>query len=150
MNEHSERLFFTFPSEPEPKAPCLLLNHRVSSLFHTSPTFSSLGFHPFFSHSRGKTSKVGQENFRTHQVAKLDGGESGLDDGPQAPKEVGRQREPIFTNKLVPFPPKRIFQLLTCVGSSSAHLLTSMWSASFRLNWSSAHRFLNPGSDSRR
>lgn len=30
----------------------------------------------------------------THHVTKLDGGEPGLDYGPQAPKEVGRQGEP--------------------------------------------------------
>lgn len=35
----------------------------------------------------------------THQVSKLDGGESGLDDWPQAPEEVGCQREPTFKNK---------------------------------------------------
>lgn len=30
----------------------------------------------------------------THQVAELDGGEAGLDEGPQPPEEVGRQGEP--------------------------------------------------------
>lgn len=35
----------------------------------------------------------------THQVAKLDGGEPGLDEWPQAPKEVGRQGEPVFKDK---------------------------------------------------
>lgn len=32
------------------------------------------------------------------QVSKLDGGEPGLDDGPQAPKEVGCQRESVDLN----------------------------------------------------
>lgn len=35
----------------------------------------------------------------THQVAKLDGGEPGLNEWPQAPKEVGRQGEPVFKDK---------------------------------------------------
>ncbi len=36
-----------------------------------------------------------------HHVSKLDGGESSLDDGPQAPKEVGCHGEPKFKKHTV-------------------------------------------------
>lgn len=47
-----------------------------------------------------QTRCVTREASGTHQVSKLDGGDPGLDDGPQTPEEVGRQGEPKIKNTM--------------------------------------------------
>lgn len=65
---------------------------------------------------------------KTHQVPKLDGGESGLDDGPQAPKEVGCQGKPVFKHTgggVIAFSQRPFTASCGCCLVLTAHLLTS-------------------------
>lgn len=59
------------------------------------PYCASVVYFLFSFKHRSHSNKPRSNKSLTHQVPKLDGGEPGLDDWPQAPKEVGCQGEPI-------------------------------------------------------
>lgn len=127
-----------------------------------NPYRASVVYFLFSFKHRSHSNKPRSNKSFTHQVPKLDGGEPGLDEWPQAPKEVGCQGEPIFKNTVTVtclsfFFTFLLYYLVLChvvsVYTTSyiwAHLLTSTYSPSFTFIWSSSLRLSNPGLDSRR
>lgn len=86
------------------------------------PYCASVVYFLFSFKHRSHSNKPRSNKSLTHQVPKLDGGEPGLDDWPQAPKEVGCQGEPI-TQSLCYMP---FFLYLSTVLSCTASCRVSL------------------------